>query len=411
MDNTELLYYVNLNRLFRTSQASTVNVNTWTEITGATSITCFGGSASELTALATSRGNYISSTNSLFIGTDCGKVFRLDDPANASPSTIPLQITGTNFPEYGYITSISVNPRNDDTVMVTFSNYGLTNIWWTGNANSATPTWTNIERNLTLPSIRSSVIAVTASGVEYFVGTSVGLFNNSNPLTTDWHQEGANSIGNALVSVLALRASDNRLLVGTYGNGLSATTLSSPMLPVKLVDFTGKLQNGQANLRWSTATEYGTDRFEVQRSFDGVNYETAGFVTAVGNSNTLQYYQFTDSRTASNKNFYRLKIIDKDSRYELSQVVLIRKDVSAQDVFVGNPFHNHIDLQFAKMPEGKVVASLFDMSGKMVGREEFSKRTHTILRFNNSLAVLKNGIYILRIKYGNTVLERKLLRQ
>ncbi len=410
-DNTEKLYYVNSNRLFRTSNASTVNMDTWTEMTGVASLRCPFGAPPLITALATTRGSYIDSKSSLFYGTDCGKVFRIDDPANISPTTIPSHITGTNFPEWGFISSVSVNPRNDDTVVVTFSNYSTNSIWWTGNANSASPTWISIERNLTLPSIRSSVIAVTASGVEYFVGTSVGLFHTSNPLANDWNQEGPNDIGNAMVSVLALRNSDNRLLVGTYGNGLWTTSLSSPAMPVKLVNLTGNLQNGYATLRWSTATEYGTDRFEVQRSTDGINYETAGIVSAVGNSNTLHYYQFTDPRTPSNKNFYRLKIIDKDSRYELSHVVLIRKDATIQDIVVENPFYDHINLQLAKMPGNKVVASLFDMNGKLVGREEFSNKTHMVLRFNNSLALLKKGIYLLQVKDGNTVLERKLLRQ
>ena len=71
-------------------------------------------------------------------------------------------------------------------------------------ANSANPTWINIERNLTLPSVRSSAIVITAAGVEYFVGTSVGLFKTFNPLTTDWMQEGPSSIGNAIVSSLPL---------------------------------------------------------------------------------------------------------------------------------------------------------------------------------------------------------------
>ena len=33
---------------------------------------------------------------------------------------------------------------NDDVVLVTFSNYGVTSVFWTGNANAATPTWTAV---------------------------------------------------------------------------------------------------------------------------------------------------------------------------------------------------------------------------------------------------------------------------
>jgi len=109
--------------------------------------------------------------------------------------------------------------------LVTVSSYGNEGIWWTGNANSSNPTWVNVERNLSIPSVWSSAIAITATGVEYYVGTTVGLFKSTDPLSNDWSQEGATEIGNVLISNLALRPSDNRLLVGTYGYGMWVTTL------------------------------------------------------------------------------------------------------------------------------------------------------------------------------------------
>src|SRR5262245_41251652 len=113
------------------------------------------------------------------------------------------------------ISSIAVNPRNDDTIMVTFYSYGVISVWWTGNANSVTPTWTSVEGSLTLPSYRSSAIAVTTAGVQYFVGTSVGLYNSTGlPGSVVWAQEGPTEIGNAVVTCLALRPSDNRFLIG-----------------------------------------------------------------------------------------------------------------------------------------------------------------------------------------------------
>jgi len=220
-DNTEFLYYVYGDQLFRTNSASTVTSYTWTELTGVDA----NPDIYSITALATTRGSYNSSTSSLFFGDSFGRIYRLDDPINCDPSTPPVNIT--NNMSYGYISSISVNPRNDDTVLVTTSSYGFISTWWTGNANSENPIWINVERNLTLPSARSSAIALTPTGLEYYVGTSVGLFKTNDPLFNDWTQEGATEIGNAVVSSLFLRPSDNRLLVGTYGYGMWVTQLPS----------------------------------------------------------------------------------------------------------------------------------------------------------------------------------------
>ena len=171
-DNTETLYYASDSSLYRNISASTATTLNWTQMTAVGTAL---SDTSIITALATTRRVYNPLTASLFIGTEDRRLFRLDNPANVAAATAPVDITGALFPNRGYISSIAVNPRNDDTVLVTFSNYGVNSIWWTGNANTASPTWVNVERNLTLPSVRSSVIAITSVGVEYFVGTSVGL--------------------------------------------------------------------------------------------------------------------------------------------------------------------------------------------------------------------------------------------
>ena len=226
-DNTQTLYYANNNSLFRTTSASTVSTVTWTDMTGiATAV----GAANDISAIGLSRGLYSAATSSLFLGTSDGKVYRLDDPTGVAAGTAPVDITGASFPASGWVSSISTNPRNDDTVLVTFSNYGVASAFWTGNANAATPTWTAVEGNIPLPSYRSSSIALTSSGISYFVGTSAGLFSTSSIAggSTIWAQEGPTDMGNAVVTDLDLRPSDNKLLVGTHGYAMWYSMLPTP---------------------------------------------------------------------------------------------------------------------------------------------------------------------------------------
>jgi hypothetical protein len=217
-DNTQTLYYANGSGLYLTTSASTVTTGTWTSLTGiATAV-----GANSITAIGLSRGAYSAATSSLFVGTNNGKVFRLDNPTGVPAATAPVDITGAGFPAATYVSSISTNPTNDDTVLVTFSNYAVTSVFWTGNANVAVPTWTAVEGTLTLPSYRSSAIVDTgAGGLQYFVGTSAGLYNTGGlPGSPAWTQEGSAQMGNSVVSSLDLRPSDNKLLVGTHGYGM-----------------------------------------------------------------------------------------------------------------------------------------------------------------------------------------------
>ncbi|MBC7848517.1 MAG: T9SS type A sorting domain-containing protein [Chitinophagaceae bacterium] len=242
-DNTNDLYYVNFNRLFRTTASNTVTSSTWTELTGIRTAVNPGnptaGTNISISTLELSRGAYVAS-HALFIGTSNGKIFRLDDPRNAAATKAPVNITPTGLT--GYISDIAVNPNNDEEVMAVVSNYGVASIWWTQNAKSATPVWIRAEGNLSLPSIRSCAIVVkkdgaNASAVEYYVGTSVGLYSAVNiqtlpavggTISPAWVREGGAVLNFALVTSLDYRPQDNVLLVGTHGNGMYFASTGTP---------------------------------------------------------------------------------------------------------------------------------------------------------------------------------------
>jgi hypothetical protein len=225
-DNTENLYFASTDTLFRTTAASTVSSGTWTRMTGVNaSIT------SSIRSMATTRGSY-SAAHNLFFGTDGGKVYRMRDPANALPSETPADISDPGM--QGVVIGLSVNPRNDDTLLAVISNYDTQSIWWTGDANDSIPVWQAIEGsgagNLQAPSIRSCAIISTQTAVEYFVGTQIGLYSTTliNGANTSWTPESASGpLQYAIVSSLALRWSDNTLVVGTHGNGMFYTSIGS----------------------------------------------------------------------------------------------------------------------------------------------------------------------------------------
>ncbi|MGV3530177.1 MAG: T9SS type A sorting domain-containing protein [Flavisolibacter sp.] len=236
-DNTEDLYYINFNRLFRTTAASSVTAGGWTELMGVSAaVNPSNGRGVSIRAVAFTRGPY-NTAHSIYLGTTNGRVFRLDDPRNAAPGKAPADITPTGL--NGNVQDIAVNPNNDNEVMVTVSNYNTTSIWWTNNAKSSFPSWKNAEGNLTLPSIRSCRIVVKKDAAnnpvtEYYVGTSVGLYStenlegiltlNGSPL---WRREGDAVLNLAVIQSLAYRPADNVMVIGTHGNGMYYTFLGT----------------------------------------------------------------------------------------------------------------------------------------------------------------------------------------
>jgi len=229
-DNTENLYYASNNRIWRTTQASTVTPAAgWTNMTGISA-----NVTGNIMSLATTRGPYNPNHN-LFMGTNNAHLWRLTDPKNTAAGTAPIDITPGGITAGSTIIGIAIGPRNGDTALCVVSNYNAISVFWTGNANAGAPNWRNVEGNLTLPSFRSCAIVVLDSNTyEYYVGTSVGLYsttaiNGANPGATVWAREAAAEMGEAVVSSLVVRPNDNTLLIGTHGNGTYVANIGHPV--------------------------------------------------------------------------------------------------------------------------------------------------------------------------------------
>ena len=76
------------------------------------------------------------------------------------------------------------------------------------------------------------------SSVEYYAGTSVGLFSTTtiNGSSTNWMREAAGPMTTAIINSIAYRWQDNTLLIGTHGNGMYVAYLGDAIsgpTPVK----------------------------------------------------------------------------------------------------------------------------------------------------------------------------------
>lgn len=231
-DSSEYLFYNSKNKLYRSITASTVTSSSWTELTG------FGTTvpATENFTVMDVSKSINKSTKYLFVGTDNGHLYRLANPTIAAPSASPTNITPSTMSSGSYVSGIAVNPRNSDTVLAVVSNYDasgstIRNIFWTGNATAASPTWQVIDGALEPLSVQSCEVVVKTTGVEYYVGTSVGLYSTLaiDGNNTAWVKEGSGMMKTAIIRSLRNRQRDNVMVVGTHGNGSFITTIGSPV--------------------------------------------------------------------------------------------------------------------------------------------------------------------------------------
>ncbi|MBU6122449.1 T9SS type A sorting domain-containing protein [Hymenobacter siberiensis] len=129
-------------------------------------------------------------------------------------------------------------------------------------------------------------------------------------------------------------------------NDLSNTNVLSAInpLPVELTAFSAQRQADKTvSVKWATATEKNSARFEVQRSVDGREFAKLATVAAQGNSMNPTAYATLDKAAPAAKLYYRLRQVDLDGSSSFSPVVTVAGSGEIAKVeLYPNPAHSRI---------------------------------------------------------------------
>jgi hypothetical protein len=178
-------------------------------------------------------------------------------------------------------------------------------------------------------------------------------------------------------------------------------------LPVTWLYVNGQLQNNTAIIKWATASESNTDKFEIEHSTNGISYSKIGTISSAGNSGTTQHYQFLHASPAIGKNYYRIKQIDLDGRFTYSSIILLQhKDSKTNIIIAPNPVQNEATIFFNEA--GNKTLQLLTTSGYIVYTEKINgtNNSHTI-----NMSKLASGIYMLRLQTENGIKTYKIIKQ
>ena len=186
-------------------------------------------------------------------------------------------------------------------------------------------------------------------------------------------------------------------------------TFPAGMLPVKLSDFTVSLNDdNDAIVRWTTTYEQGSDRFEVERSFDGATFQMVGTVKAAGTSFNKNDYSFTDklnNNTLNKKDvYYRLRLVDGNGRAEVTKVMVLRlyRTSALKMIAVSpNPVYNDINVQVQLKENSFIVMKITDSRGVEVSRKSVSGNQGVNVFLVDGTSKLKAGVYMLEVIINN----------
>ena len=192
----------------------------------------------------------------------------------------------------------------------------------------------------------------------------------------------------------------------------AASTLSAG------VDYDAELtgQNLQMGtlLTWSTLEETDNRHFLVERSADGLSFESIGTVAGAGSSDERQAYSFLDVMAASATGYYRLRQVDHDDTQTLSHVISVPQAfpndfliTSMSAASTDGPFALSVDV----LTPGRLDYRLFDFGGDLLEGHTLEARSglHD-LAFD--LSAHPEGIYRVQLQMGQeqeTLYVRRIL--
>lgn len=92
-------------------------------------------------------------------------------------------------------------------------------------------------------------------------------------------------------------------------------------LPISLLSFEVAVRENTMDIKWMTASEKNNDFFTLEKTKDGVHFETVSSLKGAGNSSIILKYNVTDYQPYDGHSYYRLSQTDFDGTVTHSQLI------------------------------------------------------------------------------------------
>lgn len=165
-------------------------------------------------------------------------------------------------------------------------------------------------------------------------------------------------------------------------------------LPVELVFFSARVQEGEVRLAWRTASEINSWYYSVEHSTDGRRFSEVGDLDAAGFSHHNIDYSFNHRPVGGGTQYYRLKMVDLDGTYEYSPV----QAVDLGGLTITPPFRAWTDgsqvwvADFQSEETGSF--QIIDLQGRLLTATPAARGTDAITSI--PMPAVPGGIYLLR---------------
>lgn len=188
-------------------------------------------------------------------------------------------------------------------------------------------------------------------------------------------------------------------------------------ISMSLLTFDAELKGNSVELKWLTVNEVDNDLFTVERSNDGVNYESIGTRPGAGNSNEVLSYRFTDARPSTGTNYYRVKLTSSSGAEEYSMITPVNVEPEAENTVVinaaqPNPFSQEFEVSYVVPKDGDAEVKIVNLNGEVLHQEQVNcaKNTPQIFKYKDENK-LRPGVYFFQVAQEESRKQVKLIKR
>lgn len=182
-------------------------------------------------------------------------------------------------------------------------------------------------------------------------------------------------------------------------NAVLADSMEFIVLPVTWLSITGERMHLGNLITWKVTDERNHSHYEVEVRTNTTDFAFIGKVSTPSIDGTIKTYRFVDAaKYANGTQFYRIKQVDLNGRYEYSNIVAINNNQTNRNTSMyPNPTRDILFVQIQAKNTEKVDLKIMDVTGKLIQSKQLNL-TDLQLPFEINLSGMAQGTYFIQLQ-------------
>ncbi len=182
-------------------------------------------------------------------------------------------------------------------------------------------------------------------------------------------------------------------------------------LPVEFIGMELSRTERGVLLNWSTASEFGSDYFEIQRKTGDADWISIGQEKAAGTTLMYTEYEFLDEAIQNEGViYYRLMQFDQDGEFTVLPTLSIDYKRALAVFVFPNPAKDHFSVEFGTTDDTMVQLEVQDTYGAIVLKDEwYSNKGSQVMSYN--VDELNSGVYFVSVRIDGETQQLRLVVQ